>query len=49
MIKGGFFLGGSRGKGVLLLRNEKSGTWCVFGFYTLGSVKKAPVAAAKGT
>ena len=38
MLKGGFFLGGSGGRGVLLVRDEKSGKWHGPGFYTLGSV-----------
>ena len=38
MLKGGFFLGGSGGRGVLLVRHEKSGKWYGPGFYTLGSV-----------
>ena len=38
MIKGGFFLGGSGGRGVLLVRDEKTGKWYGPGFYTLGGV-----------
>jgi len=38
MIKGGFFLGGSGGRGVLLVRNEKTGKWHGPGFYSLGAV-----------
>jgi lipid-binding SYLF domain-containing protein len=38
MIKGGFFLGGSGGRGVLLVRDEKTGKWHGPGFYTLGAV-----------
>ena len=38
MLKGGFFLGGSGGRGVLLVRDEKTGKWYGPGFYTLGSV-----------
>jgi lipid-binding SYLF domain-containing protein len=38
MIKGGWFLGGSGGRGVLLVRNEKTGKWHGPGFYNLGSV-----------
>ena len=38
MIKGGFFLGGSGGRGVLLVRDEKTGKWYGPGFYTLGAV-----------
>jgi lipid-binding SYLF domain-containing protein len=38
IIKGGFFLGGSGGTGVLLVRNEATGTWSNPAFYTLGSV-----------
>jgi len=38
ILKAGFFLGGSGGTGVLLVRNELSGTWSDPAFYTLGSV-----------
>ena len=38
MIKGGFFLGGSGGRGLLLVRNEKTGKWYGPGFYSLGAV-----------
>ena len=38
MIKGGFFLGGSGGRGVLLVRDEKTGRWYGPGFYSLGAV-----------
>jgi len=38
MIKGGFFLGGSGGRGVLLVRDEKANKWYGPGFYSLGSV-----------
>lgn len=38
ILKAGFFLGGSGGTGVLLVRNEASGTWSDPAFYTLGSV-----------
>src|SRR5689334_1947644 len=38
VLKAGFFLGGSGGSGVLLVRNEASGTWSDPAFYTLGSV-----------
>ena len=38
MIKGGFFLGGSGGRGLLLVRNEKTGKWHGPGFYSLGAV-----------
>jgi lipid-binding SYLF domain-containing protein len=38
MIKGGFFLGGSGGRGVLLVRDEKTGKWYGPGFYSLGAV-----------
>jgi lipid-binding SYLF domain-containing protein len=38
MLKGGFFLGGSGGRGVLLVRDEKTGKWYGPGFYTLGGV-----------
>jgi lipid-binding SYLF domain-containing protein len=38
VLKAGFFLGGSGGTGVLLVRDEKTGTWSQPGFYTIGSV-----------
>jgi lipid-binding SYLF domain-containing protein len=38
ILKAGFFLGGSGGTGVLLVRNEATGTWSDPAFYTLGSV-----------
>lgn len=38
IIKGGFFIGGSGGTGVLVARNEKSGDWSQPAFYTIGSV-----------
>ena len=37
VIKGGFFLGGSGGTGVLMVRNS-GGAWSEPAFYTLGSV-----------
>jgi lipid-binding SYLF domain-containing protein len=38
MIKGGFFLGGSGGRGVLLVRDEKTGKWHGPAFYSMGAV-----------
>jgi lipid-binding SYLF domain-containing protein len=38
IIKGGFIWGGSGGTGVLLVRNEKTGSWSEPAFYTIGSV-----------
>jgi len=38
ILKAGFFLGGSGGSGILLVRNETTGTWSDPAFYTLGSV-----------
>ncbi len=38
VLKGGFFLGGSGGTGVLMVRNRANGTWSDPAFYTLGSV-----------
>jgi lipid-binding SYLF domain-containing protein len=38
VIKGGFFLGGSGGTGVLVVRNAKTGDWSEPAFYTVGSV-----------
>jgi lipid-binding SYLF domain-containing protein len=37
LIKAGFFFGGSGGRGVLLVRDEATGTWSQPGFYALGS------------
>lgn len=38
VVKGGFFLGGSGGTGVLLVRQGMTDNWSVPAFYTLGSV-----------
>jgi lipid-binding SYLF domain-containing protein len=38
VIKAGFFLGGSGGTGVLLVRNRGTHTWSEPAFYTVGSV-----------
>lgn len=38
VLKAGFFLGGSGGTGVLLVRDETTGTWSEPSFYTTGSV-----------
>lgn len=38
VLKGGFFLGGSGGSGILLVKDEKTGDWSEPAFYTLGSV-----------
>lgn len=38
VLKGGFFIGGSGGQGVLLVKDEKTGTWSQPGFYTIGSI-----------
>ena len=38
MLKGGFFLGGSGGSGVLVIRDEKTGEWSEPAFYNIGSV-----------
>ncbi|HTZ17218.1 MAG TPA: lipid-binding SYLF domain-containing protein [Dissulfurispiraceae bacterium] len=38
IIKGGFIVGGSGGTGVLVVRDEKSGSWSQPAFYTIGSV-----------
>ena len=37
VLKVGFFVGGSGGTGVLLLRDEKNGDWAGPAFYTIGS------------
>jgi lipid-binding SYLF domain-containing protein len=38
VLKAGFFLGGSGGTGVVLVRNANTGSWSDPAFYTLGSV-----------
>ena len=38
VLKGGFIWGGSGGTGVLIVRDEKTGSWGEPAFYTLGSV-----------
>jgi lipid-binding SYLF domain-containing protein len=38
VLKAGFFLGGSGGTGVLVVRNEKTCDWSNPAFYTIGSV-----------
>ncbi|MGD0585585.1 MAG: lipid-binding SYLF domain-containing protein [Oryzomonas sp.] len=38
VLKAGFFLGGSGGTGVLMVRNAATGTWGEPAFYTVGSV-----------
>jgi len=38
VLKGGYFLGGSGGTGVLLVKDEATGTWSEPAFYTVGSV-----------
>lgn len=38
LLKGGFFLGGSGGSGVLLARDRETGKWSQPVFYTIGSV-----------
>jgi lipid-binding SYLF domain-containing protein len=38
VLKAGFFLGGSGGTGILVVRDEKTGDWSQPAFYTIGSV-----------
>lgn len=38
LLKGAFLFGGTTGKGVLLVRDEKTGEWSQPAFYTVGSV-----------
>jgi SH3 domain-containing YSC84-like protein 1 len=38
VLKAGFFLGGSGGTGVLLVKDKQSGDWSQPAFYTMGSV-----------
>jgi lipid-binding SYLF domain-containing protein len=38
VLKGGFILGGSGGRGILVVKDAKTGKWTQPGFYTLGSV-----------
>jgi lipid-binding SYLF domain-containing protein len=37
LLKAGFFVGGSGGSGVLIVKDEKTGQWSQPAFYTLGS------------
>ena len=37
LLKAGFFIGGSGGSGVLIVKNDKKGQWSQPAFYTLGS------------
>jgi lipid-binding SYLF domain-containing protein len=37
LIKAGFIIGGEGGRGVLLIRDEKTGEWSGPGFYTIGA------------
>lgn len=37
-IKGGFFLGGSGGNGLLIVKDPETGQWSHPGFYTIGAV-----------
>ena len=39
LLKAGFIFGGSGGRGVVLVRDPKTGQWSQPGFYSLGSVK----------
>jgi len=50
ILKAGFVLGGSGGSGVLLVRDEKTGSWVGPAFYTMGSASfgfQAGVSAAE--
>lgn len=38
LYKGAWFLGGSGGRGVLVVRDQQTGEWVGPGFYTMGSV-----------
>lgn len=38
MIRGGFFIGGAGGSGVLLAQDYRTGNWSYPAFYTIGSV-----------
>ena len=38
LLKAGFIFGGSGGRGVVLIRDPKTGAWSQPGFYSLGSV-----------
>ncbi len=38
LLRGAFFIGGSGGSGVLLVKDEKTGEWSEPAFYTMGSV-----------
>ena len=37
LLKAGFFIGGSGGSGVLIVKNDKTGQWSQPAFYTLGA------------
>lgn len=38
MLRGGFFIGGSGGSGVLLAKDTQTGKWSYPAFYTMGSI-----------
>ncbi|CAK8716452.1 Lipid-binding SYLF domain-containing protein [Candidatus Electronema halotolerans] len=38
MLRGGFIIGGAGGSGVLLVRDQRTGTWSYPAFYTMGSL-----------
>jgi len=38
LLKGGWFIGGSGGRGVLVVKDEATGDWSQPAFYTIGSV-----------
>jgi lipid-binding SYLF domain-containing protein len=38
LLRGGFFLGGAGGRGVLLVRDSATGQWSQPAFYTIGSI-----------
>jgi len=40
LLKAGFIFGGSGGRGVVLLRDAKTGQWSQPAFYSLGSVRR---------
>ncbi len=38
LLRGGFFIGGSGGSGILMAQDAKSGKWSYPAFYTMGSI-----------
>ena len=47
-IKGAFFVGGSGGSGVLIVRDEKTNEWSYPAFFTLGGASFGPAIRGAG-